>query len=99
MIIEYKLIKTDRGVHAPAWVEDGGYFYNQADKTMIGYTPDEANRDYYVPDSVLTLTEQQAIDRSLAIHAVTPYKNADGVDMSIAEVSAMVSTWYREREV
>lgn len=63
MILEYKLIKTDRGIHTPNWIEDGGYFYNPVDKTFIGYTPNETDRDYYVPDTVIELTETQLAAR------------------------------------
>ena len=90
MIVEYMLNKFEDGsIGAPAWIKSGGYLPNEADKTFIGFVADE--RDYYIPDSVTTLTETEAVNRSLDIHAVTPYMNYDGTEMTTTEVEVMVS--------
>ena len=44
MIIEYMLIREMDRKRAPSWVEDGGYFMDPDDKTMIGWSPSRASR-------------------------------------------------------
>ena len=105
-VIEYKLhaINSQKHMQAPHWVTDGGNWYNPADKTLVGWTPAEADRDYYVPDTVTTITKAELNTRLLAIHANTKYSKfddtdptqtpGDAVDMTNAEVTAMSNTFY-----
>ena len=102
-VIEYKLhaINSQKHMQAPHWVIDGGNWYNPADKTLVGWTPAEADRDYYVPDTVTTLTKAELNTRLLAIHANTKYQkqNTPGdpdtlEDMTDAEVTTMSNDWY-----
>ena len=75
-VIEYKLhaINSQKHMQAPHWVTDGGNWYNPADKTLVGWTPAETDRDYYIPDTVTTLTKAELNTRMLAIHAITKYQ-------------------------
>lgn len=41
--------------------------------TNIAFIPDEADRDYYVPDTLVEVTEQQIIDKAVEIHQTTPF--------------------------
>ena len=107
-VIEYKLHAVDSGqaLQTPHWVIDGGQWYNPADKTLVGWTPAEADRAYYVPDTVTTLTKAELNTRLLAIHANTKFKKqidtSDPIDplpntfedMTEAEVTTMSNDWY-----
>ena len=107
-VIEYKLHAVDPGqaLQAPHWVIDGGQWYNPADKTLVGWTPAEADRAYYVPDTVTTLTKAELNTRLLGIHAVKKYQKRTSAsdptdpttftfeDMTEAEVTTMSNDWY-----
>jgi hypothetical protein len=94
-ILEYKLEASVGGMRCPEWVEDGGYFSNPDDFSMIGWARDSA--EWYTPDTVVTLTPVQLEDRQVAIHALYPMKNEDGVDLTEAEVRARVQSWVSEK--
>jgi len=94
--LEYKLDMGPGGMHAPYWVDDGGYWGNPADHTMIGATRD--NQEFKIPDTVTKLTAAELETRQLAIHAATPMEKmeADGLtmtEMSEAEVRTQVQAW------
>ena len=107
-VIEYKLhvINSQKHMQAPHWVTDGGNWYNPADKTLVGWTPAETDRDYYVPDTVTTLTKAELNTRLLGIHAVKKYQKRTSAsdptdpttftfeDMTEAEVTTMSNDWY-----
>jgi hypothetical protein len=94
--LEYKLDMGPGGMHTPYWVDDGGYWGNPANHTMIGATRD--NQEFKIPDTVTKLTAAELETRQLAIHAATPMKKmeADGLtmtEMSEAEVRTAVQNW------
>ena len=95
---------TAGGMMAPAWIEDGGYFYDSANKTYVGWSPDEADREYYIPDTVTTLTAAELDTKVLALHADNPFQTipdspeGEERDMTNDEVSAMVTAWVNARE-
>jgi len=99
-VIEYKLHAVDSGqaLQAPHWVIDGGNWYNPADRTLVGWTPAEADRAYYVPDTVTTITKAELNTRLLTIHATTKYQKGVDIDnlqdMTNAEVTTMSNDWY-----
>lgn len=101
-VAEYKLHKSGRGMKAPDWVDDGGYWGNSADHTMLGWVPAEADREYWVPDTVSTLTRAEVIARATTIHASTPYQKAadvndptsEMINMTVEEVQTMMGDWY-----
>lgn len=99
-VIEYKLhaINSQKHMQAPSWVTEGGNWYNPTDKTLVGWVPAEADREYYVPDTVTTLTKAELNTRMLAIHANTKYQKTTGIDtfedMTNAEVTTMSNDWY-----
>ena len=101
MIIEYKLHMTAGGMRAPEWVEDGGYFPDSTENTMVGWSPDEADREYYIPDTVTELTATELETKVLALHAANAFQktadNGDTEDMTNAEVKTMVSDWVAAR--
>lgn len=100
-VIEYMLHKDGPRRQVPDFVGDRGHWFNPADNTFIGWVDDE--RDYYVPDTVTTLTKSEFVTRQLAIHGTTPFtKLADGAsgpdgertNMSDAEVTTQAQEWY-----
>ena len=101
MIIEYKMHMTAGGMRTPEWVEDGGYFPDSTENTMVGWSPDEADREYYIPDTVTELTATELETKVLAQHTANKYQktNDDGTtsDMTNAEVKTMVSDWVAAR--
>ena len=101
MIMEYKMHMTASGMKTPEWVEDGGYFPDPATNTMIGWSPDETDREYYVPDTVTTMTQTELNTKVLAIHSANNFKkiNEDGTEsnMTDAELTAMVNAWVEAR--
>jgi len=104
MILEYKLHMTAGGMRTPEWIEDGGYFGDSANKTYVGWSPDEADREYYIPDTVTTLTATELDTKVLALHADNPFQvkpdspEGEERDMTNDEVSAMVTAWVNARE-
>ena len=103
MILEYKMHMTAGGMKAPEWIEDGGY-YGKSDHTMIGWSPDEADREYYIPDTVTTLTATELETRVLAMHSANPFTKPgaepgdDDEEMTTDEVKAQVAAWVSARE-
>ena len=100
--IEYKMHMNAEGrLMVPAWITDPGYYKN-SDNTYVGFVPVESEREYYVPDSVTILSEQDVVNRCLAMHAVTPFQNMDDpsatpTPMTNEEVTQMVSSWYQAK--
>ncbi len=68
--IEYKLHKYPEGMKTPYFVEEGGYFHNKEDHTIIGTVKEGA--EYYIPDTLIYLTLEQLQERQLKIHAKEP---------------------------
>lgn len=99
-VIEYMLHRINGGSRAeiPGWVGDRGHWFSSADNTYIGWVDDV--RDYYVPDTVVSLSKADLVTRQLAIHATSPFTttqedpSAEPVAMTDAEVTAMVEAWY-----
>ena len=99
-VVEYKLHVINNQGHmvTPPWIQDGGNWSNPADKTLIGWIPAEADREYWVPDNIITLTKAELNTRMLAIHATTKYQKSEDPDnledMTDAEVTTMSNDWY-----
>ena len=95
--LEYKLDMGPGGMHTPHWVDDGGYWPNPANHTMIGCTRD--NQEFKIPDTVTKLTAAELETRQLTIHAANPMKKVDeatgepGDAMTEAEVRTEIQTW------
>ena len=104
MILEYKLHMTAGGLKAPEWIEDGGYWWKSSDKTYVGWSPDESDREYYIPDTVTTLTATELRTRVLAMHSAAPFEKPrtepgkDPVQMTDEEVTEQVNAWVSARE-
>ena len=102
MILEYKMHMTAGGMKNPEWIEDGGY-YGKSDHTVIGWSPDEADREYYIPDTVTELTAAQLETRVLALHEDNPMTKpgaeaGETEELTTDEVKAQVAAWVSARE-
>ena len=98
-MIEYMFTINEHGrKEVPGYVADRGYHYNPADHTFLGWMKDD--RDFWVPDTIITKTKAECVTRALAIHAASPYKaiGEDGMPsetaMTDAEVTTMIEEWY-----
>ena len=99
--IEYKLHRNDQGrLTTPSWMSDGGYYQNPADNTMVGFVPVEGERDWFVPDTVSMLTEQEFVNRGMTIHNAIPFLKIEEEEngaMTNAEAEASLRAFYQSK--
>ena len=83
----YEVMKQliDGEVKFPGFIQSCA-FHDPDDNTYVTYIPDD--RDYWIPDTLTELSEQEVKDRTLDIHSRYPYKNKDGSDKTTEEVNA-----------
>ena len=98
--LEYLLDAGAGGMRCPSWVDDGGYWGNPADFTMLGAT--RASPEFHIPSTVHRLTAAELETRQVAIHNVTPmFKEGeslgDEVEMTEAEVRTAIQNWVAAR--
>jgi len=98
-VVEYMFNLSEDGKKiVPPYIKDVGHWHNSSDETYIGWVDD--SRDYWVPDTIDSLTKTEFINRQLDIHTnVAQYLNEDDPDveptaMSNAEVTTYFGTWY-----
>ncbi len=100
-ILEYKLDASPQGMICPAWVEDGGYFLDPDNHTMVGKC--RAKQEWKIPDSVLKLTLEQLKERLIDIHSRYPFKDIGspeegGAVLTTEQVKQIASDWYGAEE-
>lgn len=101
-VVEYKHHINHMGkIEVPGYIVDRGYWGNPADKTYLGWVLPEADREYYVPDTLTELTKAECVTRALEIHAASPFTiqndadpEAEATNMTNAEVTTMIEEWY-----
>lgn len=103
-VVEYKMhvVTNKGGATAPLWVNDGGYHTSPIDKTKIGWVLPEADREYYVPDTITELSKTDFVNRMMNIHSVETLsgdsRDSDGLPISYeldsAGVISEMGTWY-----
>lgn len=104
-VVEYKchVYKGDHRRHIPGFIEDGGYWYMASNHTFVGWVAESP--DYYVPWNTLkVLTKEDFVQRTLALHAVSPLlitvpgnestPSSSHVAVDEAEVRSMAEEWY-----
>lgn len=97
-VAEYKMYKKDNTKVVPDFIGDRGHWYNPADHTFVGWIDD--NPDYYIPDTIVYLTKEQFVARTMAIHDAYPLTVFNdespgmGAAMSNEQVTAMAESWY-----
>lgn len=67
-LVEYKRHLVDGGIVDPKWIVVGGYMRDPDTNTYIGTVLDEAEREYYIPDTLVVMTAEQAVERYVDIH-------------------------------
>ena len=73
LCVEYKKILSDTGrMQNPPWIVEGEYFYDPGTKTYIGFVLAESEREYFIPDTVVELSEDQFVARCIALHGSHP---------------------------
>jgi hypothetical protein len=97
MICEYMLVREAGKKVAPSWVEDGGYFLDPDNFTMVGWVSDLGVRDWYVPDTVVELTPTALQARVADIHSRHNMTDEEGNAMTTAQVEAIVDAWVAAR--
>ena len=67
-VAEYMMHRIEGGTRraVPEFIGDRGHWQSPIDKSYIGWIDDA--RDYYVPDTVTTLTKAEFVTRLLTIH-------------------------------
>jgi len=102
-VIEYKLHKGQNNIlETPSFVQDGGYWKNPNNHTLLGWCTPEADREYWVPDTVTELTKAEVVSRALSIHSATPYRAEvevngaieAGEEMTTEQVTNQMENWY-----
>jgi hypothetical protein len=100
-VVEYMLHADGPRRQVPEFIGDRGHWYNPADHTYVGWVSDSP--DFYVPDTIVSLTKEAFVSRALSIHAANPLRKMDSpvfnpgeepVFMTDAEVTTHAETWY-----
>ena len=97
VLIEYMRERVSGGITTPPWVVNGGHWLSPVDRSLVGWVDDPATREYYVPDTVTTLTRAEFITRQLNIHSSVPFQKGEpgsATDMTTSEVETMAGDWY-----
>ena len=93
IIIEYKMnIEPDGTLVHPGWVHSAGWFFNPSDNTYVGTALEEAERNYYIPDSVTVLTPSELKAR---VQLLTYLKTEDtnGYTKTVEDINSEVDNW------
>lgn len=97
-IVEYKFNVSEEGKNVvPGYIVDRGYYYRDSDKTYLGFVKAEADREYWVPDTLAEKSKADCVARAIAMHQANPmFYDSDGVQVmqDSAEVTSDVETWY-----
>jgi hypothetical protein len=97
IILEYKVhadFNHPRGIKDPDWIEDGGYWLNIDDDTLIGVVREFSS--FYIPVTVNVLTPLALEERQLIIHAGKPMlddSNGTVIELDEAGVRAKIQEW------
>lgn len=100
-VIEYMLHKDGHKRQVPDFVGDRGHWMSPIDSSFIGWVDDV--RDYYVPDTITTLTKAEFVTRQLTIHASAPFTkpvnegagpDGERTNMTDEEVTAQAEAWF-----
>ena len=97
-IYEYKLHMKPGGVGTPDFILDGGYFFNGS--TYVAVIPEESQRTYYVPDSLVELSLQDLKNRIIYTQNNNRFErivdNTDYHVLNNEELELYVENWYNQ---
>ncbi len=99
-IYEYKQHLSKNGLGNPEWIVDGGYFWDGV--TYVAIIPDETERKYYIPDTLIELSKQDLIDRVIAIqHSDDVTDRQCSIETSLPltddELVDFIDSWWQEK--
>ena len=91
-VVEYKLhVVGNRGQRrAPEFIREGGNLPS-TDHSMVGWVV--ANPEYWIPDTIVTLTKADLVTRQLALHATTPERIYTGSETDENLMNADTDNW------
>lgn len=87
--------KTKEGIQTPEWVEDGDYFYHPETKTYCMIV--DADRNYYIPDTLTELSKADLIARVQEINPLVPIQirtDEGKVALADEDVHEFVELWW-----
>jgi len=70
---------------------------------MVGFVPVESEREWYVPDSALVLSQSEFVARGMAMHSVNKFQkmgddpSADMTPMTDTEATQMLTSFYQSK--
>jgi hypothetical protein len=104
-IVEYKKHLINGVNIIPEFIHDGNYFYDADTKTWIGLVLDISDREYYVPDTLTELTNEELIIRQLNIHSnnpitkleITSDPHSNIINLTEEEVISNINEWLDEK--
>lgn len=101
MIIEYMLeqVGDSFSMKAPGFVGDGGYWSDPDSFTYVGWAPPLAEREFYLPESVVVLDKASFIARVLDINSRYPAQDYESdlenpTTLTTEQVTAQASSWW-----
>jgi hypothetical protein len=101
MIIEYMLeqVGDSFSMKAPGFVGDGGYWDDPDSFTYVGWAPPLAEREFYLPESILVLDKASFIARALDLHGRYPMQDYESdlenpTTLTTEQVTAQASSWW-----
>lgn len=96
MIVEYKLnIDNNGNTYHPPYIKEYAY-YDSITKTFVGYVLPESERDYWVPDTLIELTEDQLIYRVLN-GEVSKQRMPNNITLTDEQLEEEARNWYNKQ--
>lgn len=96
-IVEYKKHLVDGYLVDPEFIFFGNVFNDNVNNTWIGKVLDEAERKYYIPDTLVELTREELIQRALSLNLKKLTSENDPhsetINLNEQEIAQLVDTW------
>jgi hypothetical protein len=70
-------------------------YYDSTSKTFVGYILPESERDYWVPDTLVELTEEELVQRVLT-GEISRQRMPGNITLTNEELEAEVRNWYNQ---
>lgn len=93
-VVEYRnhVVGPQGQMMCPYFIKEGAHFGDPDDQTQVGWVID--NSEYYVPDTLTTLTKSQLVTRQLDIHSRYPERVYTGsVEEDTVAQAADTDNW------
>lgn len=98
---EYRLHLYKDGLNHPEFIKNGGYFFDGS--TYVAVIPEESERLYYIPDSLVELGLEDLKSRVIKIQNSLEITDriVDPVDYHVlnnTELNIFIENWYNEKK-